>query len=420
MNIFHFVIDTLRVLFRGSRIYWCIMSGLFLIFLFGLYQYTLQYKYGALAMTGVSEEIPWGAYIQSFAFTVGVAAAAVMLVIPAYIFHHFEIRKVVLIGEALAVAACVMCIMFILASVGRPLRLWHILPFIGGMNLPSSMLAWDVVVINTYLALNLVIPLYILYTEYLGNKPKTAIYYPLVLISIIFAIGIHTVTAFLFSSNISRPFWNTAILVPRFLASAFASGPAILILTMQVIKKRTDYLVDDKVINFLAIVVTVSLQINLGLLGAEMFNDFYGNTEHSASIGYLYFGLQKHDYMVNWIWTSLAINIVAVIILMIHPLRNNRIILNLACLLVILGIWMEKGMGLVVPGFIPSPIGDIVEYAPTFTELAICLGIAAFGTMLFIAFVKIIVAVDGKHMRRDKTGHILIDDKVQHEEVLPL
>jgi molybdopterin-containing oxidoreductase family membrane subunit len=401
MNVIYFFIDTTKVLFKGNRTYWLTMVSLGAVFLFGVYHYVLQSRYGALATTGVSEEIPWGAYIQSFAFTVGVAAAAVMLVIPAYIFHHFEVRKVVLIGEALAVAACVMCILFILASVGKPLRLWHILPIIGGMNLPASMLAWDVVVINSYLGLNLIIPFYILYTEYIGKKPNARFYFPLVLVSIVFAIGIHTVTAFLFSSNIARPFWNTAILVPRFLASAFASGPALLIIVMQIIRRQTKYLVDERVIDFLAIVVTVSLQINLGLLGAELFNDFYGGTEHAASIEYLYFGLHKHDYMVGWIWTSLVINVVGVLIMMIHPLRRNRKTLNLACLMIILGIWMEKGMGLVVPGFIPSPIGDVVEYAPTFTELAICMGIVAFGSMLFIWFIKIIVAVDMKHMTRD-------------------
>ena len=48
-------------------------------------------------------------------------------------------------------------------------------------------------------------------------------------------------TAFLYSGLAARPFWMTAILAPRFLASAFAAGPALLILLILVLRRTTGY-----------------------------------------------------------------------------------------------------------------------------------------------------------------------------------
>ena len=38
-------------------------------------------------------------------------------------------------------------------------------------------------------------------------------------------------------------------------------------------------------------------------------------------------------------------------------------------MLSIVGIWIEKGMGLIVPAFVPTPLGEIVEYVPTLHEI---------------------------------------------------
>jgi molybdopterin-containing oxidoreductase family membrane subunit len=213
------------------------------------------------------------------------------------------------------------------------------------------------------------------------------------MIAILVAISIHTVTAFLFSSNVARPYWHSAILGPRFLASAFTSGPALIIIALQVIRAYTRYRVADKVIETLAVVMTVTLQINLFLLAVEMFTEFYSQTKHSGSIQYLFFGLNGYSALVPWIWTSIVLNLSAVFILTIHPLRRNRRLLNVACFLTIIGIWMEKGMGLVIPGFIPTPLGDIVEYIPTLHEIAVSLGIWAFGAIIFTLLVKILISV---------------------------
>ena len=250
------------------------------------------------------------------------------------------------------------------------------------------------VVINGYLVLNVLIPFYMLYKKYCGQEAKAIIYFPAIVFSIFVAISIHTVTAFLFSSNVARPFWNTAILGPRFLASAFTSGPAILIIAFQLIQAKGGYKIDGGVIKTLALIAAVSLQINMFLLAVELFTEFYRQTEHGSSAQYLFFGLEGFNKLVPWIWSSVALNLIAVFILSIHKLREQRTFLNLACVLTIFGIWIEKGMGLVIPGLIPSPLGDIVEYTPSIYEIGVSVGIWALGGILFLILTKIVINVE--------------------------
>jgi molybdopterin-containing oxidoreductase family membrane subunit len=208
------------------------------------------------------------------------------------------------------------------------------------------------------------------------------------LVSMFWAIAIHTVTAFLFSANVSRPFWHTSLLAPRFIASAFVSGPALLILVLQAIRRYTDYPIQRSIIDMLALIMAIALQINLYFIASELFTDFYHETEHTASMHYLFLGLDGAGALRQWIWLAVIMNSLAVGLLMVHKTRNTRWTLNLACMLGFVGIWIEKGMGLVIPGFIPTPLGEIFEYAPTSTELAVSVGIYAAGTFLFTLLVK--------------------------------
>jgi molybdopterin-containing oxidoreductase family membrane subunit len=397
----HFFGDAIRLVLRGDRLYWSWLLFLGVVAVLGLSQYSDQATRG-LIVTGMSDQVSWGVYIANFTFLVGVAAAAVMLVIPAYIFHRGELKNVVLMGEGIAVAALIMCLLLVTVDLGRPDRMWHMVPFLGRFNLPTSMLAWDVVVLSGYLFLNLTIPFYILYTRYRGREPSLRVYFPGVLISIAWAISIHTVTAFLFSGNIGRPFWNTAILGPRFLASAFCSGPALMILGFQVLKRVTVLKVNPGVVETLALITTVAMQINLFLLGAEMFTDFYNQPEHNVSAVYLYFGLDGYNALVPWIWTAISFNVVAVVILTIHPLRQRRALLNLACVLTVVGVWTEKGMGLIVPGFVPTPIGEFFEYTPSAVEIYVTLGVWAVGLMVFTVLAKVAIPIAEGHLTRGR------------------
>ena len=395
MILIRFFIDFVKESFRGGVLFYSWMTALSVVFAAGFWNYLKQWDQGLL-VTGMSDQVSWGIYISNFTFLVGTAAAAVMLVIPSYIFKDKALKEVVLLSEGLAVAACIMCMLFVMVDLGRPDRFWHLIPFLGEFNLPVSMLAWDVVVLSGYLFLNLTIPFYILFSRYQGREPNPKIYFPGVVISILWAISIHTVTAFLLSSNVARPYWHTAILGPRFLASAFSAGPAFFLLTLQAIRRYTDFPVSVLVFRRLSIIAATALQINLFLLFAELFTDLYHQTQHSASIVYLFFGLDGNNALVPWIWPAMAMNITAVIILSIHRLRENNRLLTLACMLMVVGVWIEKGMGLVVPGFIPTPLGEVFEYTPTITETGISLGIWAFGLMIYTLLAKAAIGIELK------------------------
>lgn len=390
--------------FRGGPLFYAWMGALTLLSFAGLHAYAEQLAHG-LATTGMHDQVSWGVYIANFTFLVGMAAAAVMLVIPAYIYSNRAMRDVVLYGELLAIAAIVMCLLFVTVDLGRPDRFWHLLPGVGVFNFPVSMLSWDVVALNGYLLLNLHICGYLLYMKYLGRKPARWLYMPFVLLSIVWAISIHTVTAFLYVGLVGRPFWNAAIVAPRFLGSAFTAGPGLMILFFQVIRRISRYHIGDEAIAILRQIVTVSLLVNLFLLGCEAFKEFYSDSVHTSSARYLFFGLHGHSALVPWIWSALAIEAVAAAVL-ITPLARRTPWLNVACALSIVGIWVEKGMGLIVPGFLPTPLGEIVEYHPSPNETLVCLGIWAFGLLLFSWMLKLAIPIMSGEFARARPGPI--------------
>lgn len=385
--------DSIVYVTHGGIYYHIWMAVLTALMLLGMFCYFLQLDQG-LSVTGMNDRVSWGLYISNFTFLVGVAAAAVMLVLPTYVLEDFDFKQAVLIGEGMAVAALIMCLAFVVADMGGPARLWHIIPFIGVFNFPNSMLTWDVLVLNGYLFINLSIPFYILYQRYQGKTPNPKIYIPGVFISVFWAFAIHLVTAFLYQGLQARPFWNNALLGPKFLASAFAAGPALIIIALAIIRKFTAFKIEDKTIKKIAMVVTVAAQINLIMLISELFKEFYAPTHHSESAYYLYFGLHGKSKLVPWIWTAISMNVIATIALTFHKLRNNLTILYIACGLLFLGIWIEKGFGLIVPGFIPGPWGKIAEYFPTLVEIGVTIGIWAMGAFIFSILARTGIAIE--------------------------
>jgi Ni/Fe-hydrogenase subunit HybB-like protein len=383
-----FLFRVWRLSFQGSWVFYAWMTMCSVVSLVGLNAYARQLVQG-LSTTGLVDQVTWGAYIANFTFLVGVAAAAVMLVIPAYIYRNEKMHEVVLFGELMAIAVIVMCLLFVTVDLGHPERFLHMIPPFGRLNWPGSMLSWDVIVLNGYLLLNVHICGYLLYMKYLGRKPTPAFF---VFIAIIWAISIHTVTAFLYVGLPGRPFWNHAIVAPRFLASAFTAGPALLIITFQFIRRFAHYYIGDEPIFTLRKIITVSMIINVFLLACELFAEFYSDTYHVAAANYLYFGLHGHSALVPWIWTAVGLNFIG-LTLLISPLSRRLGWLNLACALAFVGIWIEKGMGLIVPGFVPTPLGQIVEYAPSWNETLVCFGIWAFGALVYSWMVRVSVPI---------------------------
>jgi Ni/Fe-hydrogenase subunit HybB-like protein len=394
-----FLLSALRAVISGHRGYYLWVGSLASIMLLGGYAYVIQANEG-LVVTGMNNHVSWGLYISNMAFLVGVAAAAVILVMPAYVLHDVDFSRAVLIAEGVAVAALVMCLSFVTAnSPGYPWKWWRLAPVIGLLNWPDSMLAWDVIMLNGYLVLNLVIPFYILYQHYTGREPSKKKYVPFIYISVIWAVSIHLVTAFLFAGLPARPFWNSPLLGPRFLASAFTAGPAFMILLLGFIRSHSKYTIPDVAIQKLATATTVAAQINLVMLLSDLVFEFYMPTHHSISARYLFFGIGEHHALVPWIRGGILLNVGATLILMIHPLRHDPRWLMPACALLFLGIWVEKGVGLVLPGFIPSPLGEIVEYTPTWIELCVTAGIWALGLFVLTILVRVALPIESGEAR---------------------
>jgi molybdopterin-containing oxidoreductase family membrane subunit len=361
------------------------------------------------------DQVSWGFYIGNFTFLVGVAAAAVVLVIPAYVYDWKPIRQIVVYGELLAVSAIIMCLLFVFVDIGRPDRFWHLLPPVGHLNFPTSLLAWDVLVLNIYFVLNFAVVTHILYRAFTGRPYNKRVVVPLVLLSIPMAVGIHTVTAFLYNGLAARPYWNSSILAPQFLASAFCSGPAILLILLQVLRRFTRFEIDDEAIWKIAELMAYAMFFNLFLHGAEAFKEYYSDTEHLLYTRYWYQGLGEHRAMVPYAWTAVTLNVVAFALFIVPATRRNWVTLNLGCLAIYAGVYIEKGMGLIIPGLTPDVLGDIYEYYPSLTELRVAAGIFAVGFLVFTLMLKVAVPIALGEFRVDREARSDVLDRLPLE-----
>jgi len=392
MGILEFLKGAARQVVTGGKAYKAWVAVLFVMIGIGVYGYSRQWQQGLLA-TNMRDQVTWAFYIGNFTFLVGVAAAAVLLVVPAYVYHWKPIKEVVVLGELLAISALIMCMMFILVDMGRPDRLTHIMPGPGNPNWPQSMLSWDAMVLNLYLILNLVVVVHILYRAYRGRDYAKVFVVPLVLFSIPAAVGIHTVTAFLYAGMAARPYWNAGILAPKFIASAFCSGPAVMIILFQILRKTTAIEIKDEAIWKVAELMAYAMFFNLFLLGAEIFKEYYSHTEHLLFTQYLWQGIGVHRALVPYAWMSLAASVTAFLLFLVPKTRANWVTLNIGAVLIFVGVYIEKGMGLVIPGMTPDTLGEIYEYRPSAVEWMVAVGVFGLGALVFTTLVNVAVPI---------------------------
>jgi Ni/Fe-hydrogenase subunit HybB-like protein len=381
-----------RLALTGTTAYWLWVGMLALLVASGAMAYAHQLREG-LYTTAMRDQVSWAFYIGNFTFLVGVAAAAVVLVIPAYIYHWKPIREIAIFGELLAVSAIVMCMLFVTVDVGRPDRLWHLVPGLGHLNFPRSLLAWDVVVLNVYFVINFVVVTHILYRTFHGRHYSKTLVIPLVLFSIPMAISIHTVTAFLYNGMAARPYWNSSILAPQFLASAFCSGPAILLMALQVLRRLTRFEIQNEAIWKIAELMAYATFLNLFLHGAEAFKEYYSNSEHLLYTRYWFQGLDGHRTLVPYAWAAVSLNLLSFVLLVNPVSRRNWVLLNVGCVATYAGCYIEKGMGLIIPGLTPDTLGEIYEYAPSINEVRVAAGVFAIGFLVFTVMLKIAVPI---------------------------
>lgn len=392
MDFLRFLLGCFRVITKGGRVYYSSLFFLFVLMVWGGLGYYDQLQEG-LIVTNMRDSVSWGFYIGNFTFLVGVAAAAVMLVIPAYIYDWKPIKEIVIFGEILAICAVIMCLCFIVVDIGNPFDFWHMLPIVGTMNFPYSILSWDFFALFTYFILNIVIVTHLLYKQFYKKEYNKSIIMPLVLISIPAAIAIHTVTAFLFNALPARPFWNSALLAPRFLTTAFCSGPAVLILLFQVLRKTTKFEIKDKDIFTIAELMVYAMAVFLFFTISEFFKEFYSNTEHIVYWEYLLLGIEKNREIAFYSWASIIMGSTAFILFLIPKTRKNLLTLNIGAVLIYCSVYLEKGITLIVPGFTPDVLGQYFFYVPSDTEIRTAAMIFSAGALLFTFITKIAIAI---------------------------
>jgi len=378
----------LEIAIKGSKTYWLWIVFLLAVIGAGAVVYIDQFMNG-LMITNMSRDVSFGFYIANFTFLVGVAAGGVMVVIPYYLHNYEKFHRITILGEFLAVAALIMCLLFVLVDVGQPTRLLNVWLY------PSvkSVLFWDTLVLNGYLGLNIIIGWKLLEAE--RNQVEPPLWTkPLIYLSIPFAIGIHTVTAYLYCGLPGRGYWLTAILAPRFLASAFAAGPAFLIILCYIIKKFTKFDPGWEAIQTLSKIVCWAIIANLFFFFCEVFVVFYSNIPgHLAHMQYLLFGYHGYHALVPWMWTGITLMILGAVFLVIPQLRNNKTLLPFTCAMIFIGAWIDKGLGMISGGFVPSPLHHVTEYAPSGKEIIITLAVYATGFLILTILFKIATQV---------------------------
>lgn len=378
----------LELAVKGNKWYWGWLVVLLGIIGAGFGLYLMQLKFG-LGITGMSRDVSWGFYIANFTYLVGVAAGGVMVVLPYYLHDYKAYGKITILGEFLAIASIVMCLLFILVDLGQPMRALNVLLY----PTPNSVLFYDAIVLNGYLFLNLVIGWNVLEAE------RNGVHYqgwlkPLIYISIPWAVSIHTVTAYLYCGLPGRHFWLTAILAPRFLASAFAAGPSLLILLCLFIRRFTNFDPGKEQIQALAKTVAYAICINVFFFLCEVFVAFYSNIPgHTTHIQYLFAGVHGHGALVPWMWASMILMLAGIVLTVTPSTRKNESALMIACLVIILGTWIDKGLGMISGGFVPNPMHEVNEYAPTIPEIGITIGVYAIGALVLTVLYKMAVGV---------------------------
>jgi Ni/Fe-hydrogenase subunit HybB-like protein len=378
----------LETAIKGSRRYWVWICFLLTVIGVGFISYLYQFKVG-LGITGMSRDVSWGLYIGQFTFLVGVAASGVMVVLPYYLHNYKAFGRITVLGEFLAIASVVMCMLFIFVDMGQPLRVLNVILH----PTPNSVMFFDMLVLSVYLFLNILVGWTVLGAERKG-LPSPSWVKPFIIISIAWAPSIHTVTAFLYAGLPGRHFWLSAIMAARFLASAFSGGPALLLVIALIVRKYTRFDPGKDAIQTLGKIITYFMITNVFFLGLEFFTAFYSSIPgHTHPFIYLYTGLEGHTRLVPVMWISSILAVVALALLIFPQIRKNETLLAIACIATFLSLWIDKGFGLIVGGFVPNPFETVTEYWPTLPETLITLGVWAIGFLVLTILYKVAVSI---------------------------
>jgi len=379
----------------GSRRYWLWVSFLFIVIATGFICWLREVHMGSGLMTGLSRDVTWGLHVGQLTFFVGVAASAVMVTLPYYLHDYKAFGRITILGEFLAVSAVIISMLSVFAIMGQPTRIWNVLLY----ATPNSIIFWDLVVLSTYLALNILCGWTVLGAERKGVPPPAWIK-PFIIFAIIWAPLIHTITAFIFAGLPGRDRWLTSLQAAHFLATAFAAGPSLLIMLSMLVKRVSRFDPGSIAIQTLAKIAAYALLVHIFFIGLEFFTAFYSRIpSHMHSLEYLYTGLEGHTELVFAMWTSSILATAALVLLLTSATRRNEKTLLVAALATFLSIWIDKGFCFVVSGFIPNPFDRVTGYWPTSNEFFVAAGCWGVGILVLTILYKIVISVREENAR---------------------
>ncbi|MBI9080017.1 MAG: polysulfide reductase NrfD [Pseudodesulfovibrio sp.] len=378
----------LEIALKGSKRYYGWIAFLLVLIGIGSMAYLNQIMVG-LKTTGMNRDVSWGFYIAQFTYLVGLAASGVMIVLPRYFHNYKKNTHLVIFGEFMAIAACIMCVLFIAVDVGQPTRMMNVILH----ATPNSILFWDMIVLCGYLGLNLLVGWTCLEADR-QRLPHPKWLKPFIYTSIIWAFSIHTVTAFLYQGLPGRHYWLTAILAARFLASAFCAGPAILLLVLKITEKVTTFQMPRDAVRTLVKIIMYAMCINMFFFMLEVFTSFYSNLPgHMHPIVFLFAGAHGHSELVPYMWTFIGFAFLSITLLVTPKLRENQKLLPWTLAILVIATWLDKGLGLVIGGFTPTPFNTITPYWPTGKELLVSMMVYAIGALVVTVLFKIATGV---------------------------
>jgi len=147
-------------------------------------------------------------------------------------------------------------------------------------------------------------------------------------------------------------------------------------------------------IQSMAKIVTYAFITCIFFVVVELWTVFYSQVpDDMEHYRFLFVGLEGYNTIAHAM-TVAVISAAAALVLLINPrTRKKELTLGVACVLVFLSLWIEKGLGLMVTGFTPSPLGHLTRYIPTWPEAAIAIGIWAMGFLIITVLYKIFLSV---------------------------
>ena len=342
-----------------------------------------------LGITGMNNSNSWGLYITCFMFFVGLSAGGLIVASSAHVFGIESFKRISMPAVIVSTACICVAGMFVLVDLGGIQRIWRI---IVGLNVTSP-LAWDMIVITCYLAINILDLVWMRK----GDEEKVR---KLSYVALPVAILVHSVTAWIFGLEIAKEGWYSAIMAPIFVASAMDSGLALLLCVLSGLKKAGKVDVDDALFGNLARLLAVFIAVDAFFIGCELLTMGYPGADGARTLAIMAVGATAPAFWFEIVGGLL----IPFILLASAKRRQNTGVVLAASALVILGVLCKRVWLLFTSFAVPNiqgaggitlgtsaaqqPFANIWTlggtYLPTAPEAFVALGVICLGCLIFM------------------------------------